>query len=209
MLITKLGHSCLHVVDGDADILLDPGTFSTGFEQLTGLTAVLITHEHADHLDLDALPAVLAANPQAAVYADAGSAGKLRDAGIAVTAVSAGQSIDVGTPVTVHGSTHAIIHADIPVIRNAQYLIGGRLLHPGDSLEVPEMAVEVLAVPASAPWMALKEAVDFYRAVSPSVAFPIHERILANPAMAYGLLAKLGPEGSSWREPADGDEFEV
>src|ERR1700712_4625623 len=69
MRITKLGHSCLHVVDGDADILLDPGTFSTGFEQLTGLTAVLITHQPPDPLDLDRLPAVLAANPQATVYA--------------------------------------------------------------------------------------------------------------------------------------------
>jgi len=209
MRITKYGHSCLHVVDGDADILLDPGTFSSGFEQLTGLTAVLITHEHADHVDLDRLPAVLAANPQAAVYADAGSATKLQDAGIAVTAVSAGQRIDVGTPVTVHGRSHAVIHADIPVITNAQYLIGGRLLHPGDSLEVPEVAVEVLALPAAAPWMAIKEAVDFYRTLSPRQAFPIHERILANPGMAYGILDRLRPAGSSWQQPEDGEQFEV
>lgn len=209
MRITKLGHSCLHVVDGDANILVDPGTFSAGFEQLTGLTAVLITHEHADHLDIDRLPPVLAANPQAVVHADAGSAATLREAGIEVTQVGAGQTLDVGTPVTVHGRTHAVIHADIPVISNAQYLIGGRLLHPGDSLELPGVAVEVLALPASAPWMALKEAVEFYRAVSPAVAFGIHERILANPAMAFGLLARLGPDTSSWREPADGAEFEV
>lgn len=209
MLITKLGHSCLHVDDGDASILLDPGTFSSGFQQLTGLTAVLITHEHADHLDLEALPAVLAANPQAVVYADAGSAARLRDAGVAVTAVSAGQRLDVGTPVTVHGRTHAVIHADIPVIPNAQYLIGGRLLHPGDSLEVPEVPVEVLALPAAAPWMAIKEAVDFYRTLSPAQAFPIHERILANPAMAYGIVARLKPAGSSWQQPADGEQFEL
>ncbi len=209
MRITKFGHSCLHVVDGDAAILLDPGTFSAGFEQLTGLTAVLITHQHADHLDLDRLPAVLAANPQATVHADAGSAGKLQAAGIAATAVGAGQSFDVGTPVTVYGRTHGVIHADIPVIPNAQYLIGGRLLHPGDSLEAPDTAVEVLALPVSAPWMALKEAVDFYRALSPRLAFPIHERILARPAMAFGLLEQLRPDGSTWKEPADGEQFEV
>ena len=209
MQITKFGHSCLHVVDGDADLLIDPGTFSSGFEQLTGLTGVLITHQHPDHLDLDRLPAVLAANPQAVVYADAGSAAKLQDAGIDATAVAAGQRIDVGTPVTVHGRTHAVIHADIPVIPNAQYLIGGRLLHPGDSLEVPDVAIEVLAVPAGAPWMALKEAVEFYRTVSPQLAFPIHERILANPAMSFGLLEKLGPNGSTWRVPAEGEQFEV
>jgi L-ascorbate metabolism protein UlaG (beta-lactamase superfamily) len=209
MQVTKFGHSCLQIVDGDADILLDPGTFSAGFEQLTGLTAVLITHQHPDHLDLDRLPAVLAANPQATVYADAGSAAKLQTAGIEVTAVSAGQSIDVGAPVTVHGRTHAVIHADIPVIPNAQYLIGGRLLHPGDSLEVPEVSIEVLALPAGAPWMALKEAVDFYRTISPRLAFPIHERILANPAMSYGLIEQLAPAASTWQVPADGEPFEV
>ena len=209
MQITKFGHSCLRVVDGDADLLIDPGTFSAGFEQLTGLTAVLITHQHPDHLDLDRLPAVLAANPQAAVHADAGSAAKLRDVGIEVTPVSAGQSIDVGTPVTVHGRTHAVIHADIPVIPNAQYLIGGRLLHPGDSLEVPDVAVEVLGLPAGAPWMALKEAVELYRGLSPRLAFPIHERILANPAMSFGLIKQLAPADSTWQVPADGEPFEV
>lgn len=209
MQITKLGHSCLHVVDGAANILIDPGTFSAGFETLTDLTAILVTHEHADHLDLERLPAVVAANPQAAVYADGGSAPKIEAAGVTVTAVHAGDTFDVGTPVAVFGVNHAVIHADLPTVTNASYLIGGRLLHPGDSLTVPEVEVEILAVPAAAPWMAIKEGIDFYRAVAPAVAFPIHERILANPAMAYGLLEKLGPEGSTWLAPADGVPFEL
>ena len=209
MLVTKFGHSCLRIVDGDADVLLDPGTFSAGFEEVTGLTAVLLTHEHPDHLDVDRLPALLAANPQATVYADAGSAAKLREVGVTAVAVAAGDHLDVGTPVTVHGRTHAVIHADIPVIPNAQYLIGGRLLHPGDSLEAPGVPVELLAVPVAAPWMALKEAVEFYRQLSPRIAFPIHERILANPAMAYGLIARLAPQMSEWRTPKDGEAFEL
>jgi L-ascorbate metabolism protein UlaG (beta-lactamase superfamily) len=58
--------------------------------------------------------------------------------------------------------------------------------------------VEILALPTSAPWMALKEAVDYFRAVDPQVAIPIHEKVMANPAMVYGLLAKLGPAGARW-----------
>ncbi len=209
MRITKLGHSCLHISDGAADILIDPGTFSAGFETLTGLTAVLVTHEHPDHLDLARLPAVVAANPLARVYADAGSAPKIEAAGIPVTTVRAGETFDVGTTVTVYGKDHAVIHADLPAIPNAAYLIGGRLLHPGDSLDVTDVPVEILAVPAAAPWMALKEGIDFYRAVSPQLAFPIHEKVMANPAMAYGLLEKLGPPNATWLTPADGEAFEA
>jgi len=198
MKITKYGHSCLRVVDGSANILIDPGTFSAGFEELTDLTAVLVTHQHPDHLDRDRLSVVLAGNPGVSVYADEATAGQLAAAGVEATAVHSGDQLDVGTPVQVVGRDHAILHVDIPVIPNVGYLIGGRLLHPGDSLAVPEQDVEILAVPASAPWMAVKEAVEFFRAVNPAVAFPIHEKVMANPAMAYALLARLGPPNARW-----------
>jgi len=209
MHITKLGHSCLQVIDGDAHILLDPGTFSAGFQDLTGLTAILITHEHADHLDMDRLPALIAANPKALLFADSSSALKLQAAGFNATAVRAGDSFDVGTEVTVHGQNHAVIHADLPTVANASYLIGGRLFHPGDSFTVPSIEIEILALPAAAPWMALKEGVEFYRAIAPKAAFPIHEKILANPQMAYGLLEKLGPAAARWITPADGEQFDL
>src|SRR4051794_4479438 len=131
MRITKYGHSCLQIEDGPANVLIDPGSFSKGFETVTDLTAVLITHQHADHADLDRLPAVLEANPGARVWADVGSTKVLVDKGIEATPVQAGDEIDVGIDVTVYGRDHALIHADVPVIPNAAYLIGGRLLHPG------------------------------------------------------------------------------
>ena len=93
-----------------------------------------------------------------------------------------GDELDVGTPVEVFAGDHAVVHRDVPVIPNACYLIGGRLLHPGDSLTVLDRPVEILALPTSAPWMAVKEAIDYFRAVNPAVAIPIHEKVLANPA---------------------------
>jgi len=209
MRITKLGHSCLHVTDGDASILIDPGAYSAGFEGLTGLTAILVTHQHTDHLDQNRLPALLAANPSTAVYADAGSAPIVESAGFAVTTVKPGDEFDVGTSVSVHGGDHAVIHTDVPVVPNAAYLISGRLLHPGDSFTTLELPVEVLALPAAAPWMALKEGIEYFREVAPQVAFPIHDRILADPAMTFGLLATLGPQGTRWLTPADGETFDV
>ncbi|ANI41642.1 metallo-beta-lactamase superfamily protein [Mycolicibacterium vaccae 95051] len=44
-----------------ATVLIDPGNFSHGFEGVTGLSAILITHQQHDHADLQRLPA----NPQA------------------------------------------------------------------------------------------------------------------------------------------------
>ena len=56
--------------------------------------------------------------------------------------------------------------------------------------------------------MALKEAVEYFRAVDPAVAIPIHEKVMANPAMVYGLLTKLGPADATWLNLDDG-HFEI
>ncbi|NUO91104.1 MAG: MBL fold metallo-hydrolase, partial [Dermatophilaceae bacterium] len=44
MRVTHLGHACLLVEIAGRRLLIDPGTFSTGFEQLTELDAILVTH---------------------------------------------------------------------------------------------------------------------------------------------------------------------
>ena len=206
--ITKYGHSCLHVVDGSASILIDPGSFSQGFETLSGLTAVLITHQHADHVDQQRLTGLLRANPDATLYADSGSAEALAAAGISASTVATGDVLDVGPRVEVFAGHHAVVHGDIPLISNACYFISGRLLHPGDSLTVIDHKVEILALPTSAPWMAVKEAVEYFRAVDPAVAIPIHDKVMANPAMVYGILTKLGPSTARWLNLDDG-HFEI
>lgn len=209
MKLTKYGHSCLLVETATDRILVDPGTFSTGWESLTGLTALLITHQHADHLDLTRLPAMLALNSDVQVFAESTTVAELAGAGINAAAVDAGDTLDLRTPVEVFGDTHAVIHRDIPTIANRGYLIDGRLYLPGDSLQVPSQAVEILALPVAAPWMALKEAVEFVRAVDPTMVIPIHEKVLATPAMVYGLLQKLKPADCQWLDLDGGDTTEV
>jgi L-ascorbate metabolism protein UlaG (beta-lactamase superfamily) len=210
MRLTKYGHSCLLVEEGQARLLLDPGTLSGGFEELEGLTAVLVTHQHADHVDVRRLRGLLDRNPSVRVLCDEGSAEQLGTAGAAVEVVHDGDELDLGgVAVAVSGRDHAVIHADIPVVPNVGYLVGGRLFHPGDAFTLPGQPVEVLAVPAGAPWLKVSEAVDYLRQVRPRVAVPVHEQVLstAGKAIHYRQLEQLG--GATLRVLDDGAAVEL
>ena len=196
MRIARHGHSCLLVEVEDARVLLDPCVFSTGFEHLRGLTAVLVTHQHPDNLDVDRLRPLLQANPDARLHVDEGSAAQLRD--LETLVVHDGDLLDVGASVTVHGSQHAVIHEDIPRIPNVGYLVAGRFFTPGDALTVPDADVEVLGLPTAAPWLKLSEAVDLLRTIGPRLAFPVHDAVLAQPQIWYGQFDALKPPGTAF-----------
>jgi L-ascorbate metabolism protein UlaG (beta-lactamase superfamily) len=212
MRLTKFGHSCLLVEEGGDRVLLDPGSFSDGYERLEGLTAVCVTHQHADHLDAERVRQVLDRNPGVQVVSDEGSAGALAAAGADVEVVHDGDELTLGgLGLRVVGRDHATIHPDLPVVPNVGYLVGGRLFHPGDALTEPGEPVEVLAVPAGAPWLLLADAVDYLRRVGPRVAVPVHERVLSEAGIKihYGRLEELGGEGTSFRVLDDGNPVEL
>lgn len=210
MRLQKLGHSCLLVESGDARLLLDPGTFSSGFDELDGLTAVLVTHQHPDHLDVARLPALLERNPSMQVIADSGTAQILREQhGIEVSVATGGEVFELGVRVEVVGEMHAQIHPDIPRVTNVGYVIDDRLLHPGDALDVTDREVEILALPTMAPWMRMAEAIDFLRAVGPKVAVPIHDGLLRSTDLFYNAFRGLGPQSTDVRVLDDGTPVQI
>lgn len=211
MHLTHFGHACVLVETGSARLLIDPGAFSSDFEDLRDLDAILLTHQHPDHLDLDRLPGLLESNPGARLVADPGSTGILHDKGFAVTTAQPGDALELGgAAVSAVGGKHAVIHPDVPNIDNTGYLIDhGAFYHPGDAFHVPEQRVDVLGLPTGAPWLKLSEAIDFLRAVSPRVAVPIHEAVLARPTMHYRMFEQLGPEGTEVNIPNRGDATPV
>lgn len=198
MELTHFGHSCLLASLGGARVLFDPGTFAHGFEGVTGLDAIAITHQHPDHLDRDRLPALLEANPAAALLADPQTAGELGDPW---RALRPGETVALGTArLRGTGGRHAVIHPDLPVVDNTAYLFDteerpNALLHPGDSLYIPFVPIEVLAMPSAAPWMTVGQGVDYLRAVAPRIAVPIHHGIIADQATGifFGRYAEMAP----------------
>ncbi len=207
MRVVHFGHACVLLDTGSTRVLIDPGTFSTGFEDVRDLDAVLITHQHFDHLDVEKLPGLLEANPRARLVVDEGSAPGVDNP----TVARPGDVLKIGdTTVKAVGGQHAIIHQDIPVIPNTGYVVGdGAFYHPGDALFVPDEDVDVLGLPSGAPWMRTGEAVDFMRAVRPRVAVPIHEAVLAMPQMAYHHFENLKPEGTEVKLLPRGEETAV
>ncbi|AKN16106.1 MBL fold metallo-hydrolase [Mycobacterium haemophilum] len=196
MQLTHFGHSCLLAEFDHTAVLFDPGTFSHGFEGITGLSAILITHQHPDHIDVTRLPSLLEANPDALLYADPQTS---RQLGAPCQTVHVGDELSIGElTVRAVGGRHAVIHPEIPVIENISYLIGdddhpARLMHPGDALFVPDEPVDVLANPAAAPWMKISEAIDYLRAVAPARAVPIHQGIITPDARGiyYSRFAEM------------------
>ncbi|MGH4026298.1 MAG: MBL fold metallo-hydrolase [Pseudonocardiaceae bacterium] len=203
MQIVHFGQSCVLAEAANARLLIDPGVYSSGFEELTGLDAILVTHQHPDHLDIHRLPALMAANPAAELVADPGSAPLLAEAGLDHRVVRPGEQLKLAdTTVDVIGGEHGVIHPDIPVVPNNGYLIdggAGTILHPGDSFTLSGTDtgdIDVLLLPTVAPWFKLSEAVDYLRAVDPGLAVPIHQATLARPEKFYGFLRELAPTGT-------------
>jgi L-ascorbate metabolism protein UlaG (beta-lactamase superfamily) len=190
MRITKMGHACVRIEHDGQVLVLDPGGF-TDREAVEGATAVLVTHEHPDHLDVGHLAAT-----DAPIYTIEAVRRQIAEADAAVAervhVISPGQQLDPGLPVTAVGELHAVIHPDLARIHNTGFVVDvgdKRVYHPGDSFTPAGGPVDLLLLPVHAPWSKISEVVDFSRAVGAGRSVAVHDGLLND--AGHGVVGRV------------------
>lgn len=180
MNLTKYEHACFIVEKDDQVIVVDPGNFTTDFIAPSDVIAVVITHEHGDHFDLELISAIIDKNPEAVIIGDASITNQIE--AFETMPVTAGDTLEMGSfHLEFFGGQHATIHPNMPTPPNLGIMIDELLYYPGDSFFIPEdHSVDTLALPVAAPWLKISEAMDFLSAIHPRIAFPTHDAIASS-----------------------------
>ena len=194
MKISLHGQSTVAVEAPQGRIVIDPGPFSD-LCCLEDAKAVLLTHAHGDHLDIDAVRAsdLPVWGTQEAI--DALGSG---------TVVHAGKLFTVlGLEIQALGGLHEEIHPNIPRPENLGYFFGG-VLHPGDQW-VEANGVDLLLLPIAGPWVRGADAADYAMRIGARLTVPIHDAVLSDVGkhITDGMLQRAGVTG--YHRPALGE----
>ncbi len=213
MRIAKYLHSCVLIEEAGERLLFDPGLFSfvegrVSPDQFGDVSYVVLTHNHPDHIDVQALRRILELS-NAEVIGNSEIASVLKPEGVAVRVVDEG-STEAGP-----FRLRAIPTAHEPILagtlpRHTSYLINERVLNTADSfgsaLEV-FAGVDLLIMPVMAPFLTEPDAFAFARRMRPKAVFPVHDGYARDffITMRYDayrqVLANLGIEFHPVSEP--------
>lgn len=196
MKITRHIHACVEIEHEGFRIVIDPGGFGAPNDLVTA-QAVLITHDHPDHLDTDALLKALKQNPELQVYAPVSVAEELP---INPRVVAHGDTFELGgLQVEVLGARHALNVRALPVSENIGYLFDGRVLHPGDAFH-PRADLDLVLLPVNGPWVKMLDVEEWLVAYPPERFIGIHDGIVnahgldINDRILNLLATKVGAE---------------
>ncbi|HJQ08806.1 MAG TPA: MBL fold metallo-hydrolase [Candidatus Saccharimonadales bacterium] len=178
MKVTKYEHACVVLEEQGKKLVIDPGGFTSTFGDASNIAAVVVTHVHPDHFDISHLSIILDKNPDAPVFTTQEVAEQLKYPNTKVS--KQGISVIVGPfKLDFYGEKHALIHEKLPCPHNTAVLVNDTFYYPGDSFTKLDKPVQLLAVPANAPWAKIAETIDYLAAVKPLQCFPTHNGLLS------------------------------
>lgn len=180
MRITKFEHACIVVEEQGKRIVIDPGVFTHSLKDFSAICGIVVTHAHPDHFNLELLDKIQAENPEAVIYTVSEVAKELGDRKHEVATKNISDLCDT-FHLSFFGKEHAVIHDSLPVFQNIGVMVNESFYYSGDSFTLPEeQNIKLLAVPAVAPWMKVREAMDFITQVKPKQVIPTHNAILSD-----------------------------
>lgn len=189
MKLTKYEHACFTLEKDGNLIVVDPGVWTTDLPALESVVAIVVTHVHPDHFDVNVLGAIIAHNPHAVIYAHEDITKQLGNT-LPSKAVNAGDSLDAAPfKLEFFGGQHALIHSSYPLAANLGILINESLYYPGDSFTLPGKSVSSLALPVTAPWLKIAEVMDFCSEIKAPFVFPTHDAVASN--IGKGLVDRM------------------
>ncbi|MEP7205053.1 MAG: MBL fold metallo-hydrolase [Candidatus Saccharibacteria bacterium] len=178
MKLTKYEHACFTLEVAGEVLVVDPGGYTKNFTAGDNVAAIVITHQHPDHFDTQMLTKIFSKNPNAVLVSLASVIKAIP--GHQSKAVRTGDRVEIGPfKLRFFGGKHALIDVSIALIDNLGVLINDTLYYPGDSFTLPNVPVDVLALPIGAPWPKMNEVIDFLTAIKPLLAFPTHDAVLS------------------------------
>lgn len=181
MKLTKFAHACFTVEEKGSTLVVDPGSYSEDFIVPKHVAAIVITHEHPDHMDRTLIQKIIDKNPGAAVVGHESITTQFGDR--QTIAAHPGETQTIGPfSLTFFGGTHATITEGLTVPPNIGIVINDAICYPGDSFALPANTnhIPLLALPVSAPWLKLDESLNYLKAIRPTMAFPTHDAILSS-----------------------------
>jgi L-ascorbate metabolism protein UlaG (beta-lactamase superfamily) len=181
MRISKYIHSCLLVEEGGEKILFDPGVFSfieqrVRPETFKDVSTIILTHQHPDHVDINALKSIVAESGASVITNSEGKAALAKE-NIDVTVVEEGSYQTKNYTIRALTAQHEkILSPMLP--QNTAYILNDIFLNPGDSfasLLAPLKGIQVLALPVTAPWATEIATAEFAQMIEPQMVIPVHD----------------------------------
>lgn len=177
MKITKFEHSCVVIEEGNSKLIIDPGVYSNSFADFNNVTAVVVTHVHADHFDISKIKKIAELSPNVQIFSTKEVASEITDK--KVIAFEPSKNYNVGDfNLEFVGQKHEVVDPKTPVVKNSGVLVNELFYSPGDSYEVPTKPFKVLSVPKSGPWLRIKDALPMFEKSNCTLVIGTHDALI-------------------------------